>query len=137
MIHRVLKIGEWIVDFVFAVKGYDEEAILVFLYEFDASYSVMRRAKRIMESNKPNRGFTFANPILKRAIVVVGPTTSGKEFIDSLVHEVHHLAVAIGKSIGYDLEGEGPAYLSGDSARALAETICELGCDKCNHRNIQ
>lgn len=130
MIHRVLRVLDWVVDFVFAVKGYDEEAILVFLYEFDASYSVMRRARKIMESGK-NRGFTFANPVLKRAIVVVGPTTSGKEFIDSLVHEVHHLAVAIGKSIGYDLESEGPAYISGDAARALAHTICELGCDKC------
>lgn len=137
MKHRVLKIGGWIVDFVFATEKYDEEAILAFLYEFDASYSVMIRAKHIMESKRMNRGFTFANPELKRGLIVIGPTTSGDEFIDSLVHEVHHLAVAIGKSIGYDLDGEGPAYLSGDAARALAHTICDLGCSKCNHKNIQ
>lgn len=131
MIHRVLVIGHWMVDFVFATKGYDEEAILAFLYEFDASYNVMLRAKRIMESNKKNRGFTFANQDLKRALVVIGPTTSGKEFLNSLSHETHHLAVAIAKSIGYDLDGEGPAYLTGDTTMALFETICELGCEKC------
>ena len=52
MVHRVLKIGRWVVDFLFVEKRYDEESILVFLYEFDASYSVMLRAKRIMESGR-------------------------------------------------------------------------------------
>lgn len=131
MKHRVLKIGRWVVDFLFVTKYYDEEAVLAFLYEFNASYDVMERARRIMESGRMNRGFTFANQNMRRALVVVGPTSSGEEFIDSLVHEVHHLAVAIGKSIGYDLESEGPAYISGDAARALAHTICELGCNKC------
>ena len=132
MIHRVLKIGHWVIDFVFVTKVYDEEAILAFLYEFDASYSVMRRAYKIMKGNKPNRGFTFANPDLRRALVVVGPTSSGKEFTNTLSHELHHLAVAIAKSIGYDLEGEGPAYIQGDATMALIETICELGCEKCH-----
>ena len=131
MVHRVLRIFDWIVDFLFVTKYYDEEAILAMLYDFNASYSVIKRAREIMEENKLNRAFTFANPEIKRALVVIGPASSGDEWIDSFVHEVHHLAVAIGKSIGYNLDGEGPAYLSGDSARALAKTICEMGCNKC------
>lgn len=136
MVHRVLKIGHWVVDFLF-VRRYDEEAILAILYDIGASKSVIRRAEQIMRESELNRGFTFANPYNKRALVVIGPSSSGAEFVDSLVHELHHLSVAIGKSIGYDLDGEGPAYLSGDSARALVKTICELGCDRCNHKNIQ
>lgn len=64
--------------------------------------------------------------------MVVGPTSSGKQLINTCVHEIHHLAVAIADSLGYDLEGESPAYLAEDSALALAETICEFGCPNCS-----
>lgn len=131
MVHRVLAIGSWVVDFLFSKLDYDDEAVLACLYEIDADFEVMRQANRIMEDDKLNCGFTFSNPDLKRALVVVGPTSSGKEFIDTLVHEVHHLAVAIADSLGHDLESEVPAYLAGDAARALAETVCEFGCSHC------
>lgn len=65
------------------------------------------------------------------AIVAIGPTTSGSEFVDTLVHELHHLAVAIAGSLGIDLTEETPAYLAGDSARELADIICKMGCDHC------
>ena len=132
MIHRILKIGHWEVDFLFAHSGYNDEEVLTYLYEIDAPISVMRRANKIMESGRMNRGFTFANPYMKRAVVVTGPTTSSKQFLNTFTHEVHHLAVAIAKSIGYELDSEGPAYITGDTTMALAETICELGCEHCN-----
>lgn len=31
----------------------------------------------------------------------------------------------------FDFESETPAYLAGDSAKALAEVVCELGCEHC------
>ena len=132
MIHRVLKIGRWVVDFLFAKLDYDDEGVLACLYEIDADYDVLRQVNRIMDSDKLNCGFTFANPDLRRAVVVIGPSSSSKEFLNTTVHEIHHLAVAIADSLGYDLEGETPAYLAGDSALALAETVCELGCPHCS-----
>ena len=132
MIHRVLRLGEWVIDFLFAKLDYDDEGVLACLYEIDADEYVIRAASKIMDSEKMNCGFTFANPDLKRALVVVGPASSSKEFLNTTVHEIHHLAVAIADSLGYDLEGETPAYLAGDSALALAETICELGCPRCS-----
>lgn len=131
MIHRVLKIGHWVIDFLFATESYDEEGVLSCLYEIDCPYDIMLRANRIMESKRYNRGFTFSNADLRRAVCVVGPTTSGKQFVNTFVHEVRHVADAIAKSIGYELDAEGPAYLSGDAAMALAEVLCELGCDHC------
>lgn len=132
MIHRVLKIGRWVVDFLFATTDYDIEGVLACMYYADAPSSVMGRAKRIMESGRYNRGFTFSNPELRKAVVVVGPTTSGKQFQNTFVHEVRHLADAIAKSIGYDLDAEGPAYLSGDTAMELADVVCQLGCTHCH-----
>ncbi len=84
-----------------------------------------------MESRRYNRGFTFSNPDLRSAVVAIGPTTSGKQFTNTLVHEVRHVADAIAKSIGYSLDAEEPAYISGDMAEELASVICELGCSKC------
>ena len=131
MISRQLYIGRWQVYFIFATDGYDVNPILDIMYDLDAPDYTLVKAARKMQKSKPNEGFTFSNGEMKKALVVIGPTTSGKEFQDSLVHEIHHVAVAIAKSLGVDLEGETPAYLSGDSARELADVICELGCDRC------
>ena len=130
-IHRVLKIGRWVVDFIFATKVYDIDGILSCLYDAGAPGWAMGDAERLMSAGDFNTGFTYANPEIRRAVVVVGPTTSGAEYIDTLTHEIHHLAVAIASELGIDLESETPAYLAGDSARALAEVVCELGCDHC------
>ena len=131
MIHRVLKIGRWVVDFLFATRDYDVEGILACMYECGAGEQTMRQAEDLMLNGRDNCGFTFANPYIFRAVVVVGPTSSGAEFIDTFTHEIHHLAVSIAERLGIDLEGEGPAYLSGDTARDLAEVVCELGCTHC------
>lgn len=131
MVHRVMAIGKWVVDFLFARLDYDIDGVLACLYEINASSDVLRQADKIMEDDRLNCGFTFTNPRMKRAVVVIGPTSSGDEFIDTLTHEIHHLAVAIADSIGVDLESETPAYLAGDAAFALAKTICEFGCPHC------
>ena len=131
MIHRVLSIGRWTIDFLFAIEDYDEEGVLSCLYDIDAPEYVMLRAYRIMESGRYNRGFTFNNPDLKRSVVVVGPTTSGKQFINTTVHELQHLAVAIASELGVDLKGERPAYLIGDTAQELFDVICKYGCEEC------
>lgn len=131
MIRRVLKIGRWVVDFIFAEDGYDDEAVLGCLYDIDAPIPVMRRANRIMESREYNRGFTYANPGLKRAVVVVGPTTSGEQFINTLSHEIDHLSDAVAEYYGIKKHREGTSYITGDTTMALTKIICHLGCDRC------
>ena len=132
MIKRELNIGRWHVEFFFCPDGYDEDVLLDCLYDFGASGKIMREVMSLMETREPNMGFTFSNPVEHLAIVAIGPTSSGAEFQDTLVHEVHHLAVAIASELGIDLESESPAYIAGDSARALADVVCELGCRVCH-----
>lgn len=131
MIHRVLAIGRWVVDFLFAIDDYDEEGVLSCLYDIDSPYYFMRRASKIMEGNKPNRGFTFSNENIRRAVVVIGPTTSGKQFQNTFVHEMRHLVDAISHSLGIKRPSETSAYMSGDAAMALADVVCSLGCGHC------
>jgi len=139
MIHRVLKIGSWVVDFLFATGKYDIDGTLACLWDAGAPRWVMEEAENLMLTCEYDCGFTyskrsdyrFINPDKHRAVVMIGPTSSGAEFLDTLTHEIHHLAVAIADSIGVDLEGETPAYLAGDTMREFADVVCHLGCDKC------
>lgn len=147
MLRRVLRIGRWVVDFIFAPRGYDIDGILACLYDCGASGSVMHKAEDLMSGCEMdyasdgsdglmhecglNQGFTFSNSAIERAVVVIGPTTSGAEFLDTVTHEIHHLAVAIANHLGFDLTSESPAYLSGDTMRELADIVCRLGCDHC------
>lgn len=131
MIQRELKIGRWLVDFLFMSDGYDLESIASCLYDAGASRLVFEQADDLLWMCDYNCGFTFANPDRFRAVVVIGPTTSGKEFLDTFVHEIRHLADAIAENLGLPLNGEGAAYLAGDTARELADVVCQLGCSHC------
>ena len=128
---RTILIGRWVVDFLFAVDKYDEEGVLSCLYEIGAPEGVVARASRIMESGRYNRGFTFNNPSLLRSVVVVGPSTSGKQFVNTFTHELRHLADGIADHLGIELDSEWPAYLTGDAAMELAEVVGALGCENC------
>lgn len=128
MDEKYLNIGRWIVCFMFCFERYDIERILSVLLESGASNSVLDSADWLMNKNKLNTGFTFTNEDRMIAVVAIGPASSGKEFIDTFIHEIHHLAVAIASNVGVDLESEMPAYLSGDLAREMAEYICNIGC---------
>lgn len=132
MIYRDLTIGRWHVFFIFAPDGYDDNAVLDIMYDLDAPDNILVKAAKKMRKDKPNEGFTYTNEEMREAVVVIGRTTSGREFVNTLVHEVQHLAVAIAKSLHLGLEGEGPAYIIGDSAEALADVVCSLGCPGCN-----
>ena len=128
MIHRVLPIGRWTVDFLFAETRYDIEGIVSCLRHAEAPRRIIDQAVDLMEEGSPNTGFTYTNARVFRAVVCIGPTTSGGEFQNTLTHEIHHLAVAIARELGVDLEGETPAYLAGDTMRSFADVVCKLGC---------
>ena len=132
MIRRTIKIGRWQVEFYFARESYDVDLLLDRMYDFGATATPMRQALSLMEEGGKNTGFTFANPEERVALIAIGPTTRGEQFQNTLVHEIHHLAVAIASNLGIDLEAESPAYIAGDSAMALADVICKMGCEHCH-----
>lgn len=132
MIHRVLRVFGWIVDFLFAKLDYDEDGVIACVREIGANKKVVRSVMDMMDSGRLNCGFTFSNPEIKRAVICIGPTSSSKQFVNTLSHEIHHLVVAIAESLGYDLDAEEPAYLTGDTTMALIDTICQFGCSHCS-----
>ena len=128
MIKETLRIGRWVVDFLFCKGRYDIDGVLGCLYDAHAPWKVMADAEDLMRSCEHNCGFTYSNGYFKRAVVLIGPASSGAEFLDTLGHEIRHLADAIARELGVELDSETPAYISGNTARELAEIICRLGC---------
>ena len=131
MIQRNLEIGRWRVEFYFAPDGYDIDAVLDRLFDFGAGGHTLRKALDLMESGEPNQGFTFSNPYESVALVMIGPTTDGKQFQNTFVHEMRHLINGIASSLGIDLQGEPASYMTGDTAEELADIVCRLGCEHC------
>lgn len=130
MYRRKVHINDWEVEYIVTPYGYEQEYTLEAMANARAPKRAMRSAREIMNGLAIlDTGFTYANTRQRKAVVVVGPSSSAEEMIDTFVHETYHLAVIITESYGYDLSGELPAYLIGDIARELADVICTFGCD--------
>lgn len=134
MIKRTLRIGHWVADFLFCEDRYDIDGVVACLYDAFAPQRIIDKAVNLMRSCEYDCGFTYSNPVHRRAVVLIGPTTSASEFLNSFSHEVRHLADAIALSIGVDLHSETPAYLTGDAVMALAEVVCRFGCEHCRKK---
>lgn len=133
LIHRTIYIGRWRCDFFFAKDSdYDFGSVMECLEEMEAPYDVLETSWEKMRDGNPNEGFTFSKERLLRSCVFVGPAESGDEFLDTFTHELRHLADDIATHLGIDLRGEDVAYITGDTARDLADVICRLGCPVCH-----
>lgn len=131
MVYRRLNIGRWVCDFFFAPDGYDIRRILSRMADAGAPERIIRDAYRKMRQGYPNEGFTWSNSGRVHSVVVIGPATDGQEFLDTIIHELGHLADHVALAFGMDPTSEDSKYILGDSARELADIICSLSCGDC------
>lgn len=113
---------------MFCLDGYDIDEVMSALDKGEAPKRITDDASKLMLSQMDDTGFTYCHFGNRYILVVIGPQSSGKEFINTLVHEIHHVAVAIAGGLGIDLESETPAYLSGEMARSMADMLCSIAC---------
>lgn len=83
-----------------------------------SEYGISRTYEQL-SSGIYNNGFTYTNRALKQSVVSLGRASSFEQFLNSFVHELHHLATHIGMTVGLDLEGEDICYLSGYIAQKM------------------
>ena len=137
MIRRRLYISDWVVDFFFLRDHKRRELVLQSLFDLGAPEDKIEQAASLLSDSVVNSGFTFSNPRIRKSIVVVGPTTSGREFQNTFVHELRHVVNDIARSKGIELDGEVPSYISGGAVMDLAEVVCELGCSHCRRSSLE
>ena len=80
----------------------------------------------------PSFGATVRRPSDRRLCLTwVGPQTDGTEWVNTTVHEIVHVAIAVSADAGIDPYTETFAYLVGDITEQVSDLICLLSCDHC------
>jgi hypothetical protein len=129
MTHRTIHIRGWRVDVFISDERWPYlDEVVGCLKSIGADAGIIDKAVDAMGSGEPNRAFTFSNG--GRTCIWIGWTTSGSEFINSMIHEIRHLVDHIAAYYGIE-NNEAVGYMSGDAAFALAEDICMHGCPCC------
>lgn len=126
-----LKDYGWRVMVFYAVTRYDIDTVMEALHGIGCDGKFAKQAWRNMSGDKANTGLTYTNYLRKCSVVMIGLTTSAEEFINSFVHETHHLVAHIGKAVGLDVMGEDICYLHGELAREMFRACHKLLCDEC------
>lgn len=131
MLFRELKIRNWHILFICAIKNVDERDILGVLSSLDAPDDIISRVSENLIKKRLDEGFLYSNPSLRKSVAYIGPTSSGEEFLNTAIHEIYHLTQDIAKTDKLDPYGESTAYLAGDISSKLSDIVCRYSCDKC------
>lgn len=122
---------DWCARVYFAISRYNIEDVSRSLREIGCPVTIHRQAIKQMVHGEVNTGFTYSNMKRRQTVMLVGKTSSGREFLNSFSHELRHLSDDIAKTYGMETAGEEVAYLTGDIALKLADIVCHYSCDHC------
>lgn len=108
---------DWKITVFYAVHGYYPDVILDELRRIGIRGKKFAKAEENLTSGEINSGLTYVNN--GEAVGVIGIASSAAQYMDSIVHEVMHLAKFIGKAEGLDPYGEEVCYMGGEIARKM------------------
>lgn len=132
MISRKVRIPGWTILFLFSFDRYDMESIHDALVWAEAPDSIIDNVSENVYAGNLNEGFTFSEPSLRRTVFATSKATSGPEMLNTIVHEIVHIAQHISQENGIDPLSEEMAYLCGDIASSVSDIVCSLSCPHCN-----
>lgn len=108
---------DWTITIFYAVHGYYVEDIMDELKRIGIRGKKLAKAEENLTAGEVNSGLTYVNN--GEAVCVIGIASSAAQYMDSIVHEVMHLAKFIGKAEGLDPYGEEVCYIGGEIARKM------------------
>lgn len=132
MLIRKVHIRYWTVLFLFFYDAQNSEDIEEALFWAGAPDSIVDQVQINVNANRLDEGFCYSEPSVRRSVVAVGKTTTGPEMLNTIVHEIVHIAQHIAIEDGIDPYSEDMAYLCGDIASTVSDIVCTLSCPHCN-----
>lgn len=133
-----IKRAEWMVRVYHAVDAMWTDEIIDDLVCLGCSGSELRNAKKMLWSGLPNNGLTYSNGVRRETLMVIGYTSSGKEYWNTLDHEKNHLLQHIALQDGIDPYGEEISYISGEFLRDIYDGEAKkLLCDCCREKIVR
>lgn len=115
---------DWDIEVCIIVENPNVQYILSRLEDLGCPDDVLHRAASRIEDYE-NSGFTFTNQEEHKSIIVINRPDSAEEFIDTYNHEKNHVEMHICKEFGIDPYSEKAAYLSGQLAKKVIQSIVE------------
>jgi len=134
MIRQDIRIGRigWSIRIYYAVTHYEVDEIMESLEGAGCHGEDLERAYRNLSSGKMNTGICHTGDHC--SVLVISVTSSADQFMDSLVHELHHLATQIATRTKMSLTGEGVCYLAGRIAKEMHPVARRFLCERCRHK---
>ena len=133
---RKLYIRHWTILFFLSFDARNAEDIEEALIWAGAPDSIMEHVHTNVLADRRDEGFCFSNSSLRRSVLAVGKTSTGLEFMNTIVHEITHVAIHIAQEDNIDPYSEELAYLAGDIMHGVSDIVCELSCPHCNSRKV-
>lgn len=126
----------WYVKVYYAMTFYPIDDIVNDLYSVGCDdETVEETVEELMKFNK-NDGFIHSNIFAHRSLIIIGPTSSAEQFMDTWDHEKGHLAMHICISEDIDPTSEEYQYLTGEIGRQMFKVAQLFLCDECR-KNLQ
>ena len=115
--------ADWHISYFMVTDADDAHIIIDRLRYIGCSQKFMRRAKKLLYSNRRNTGLAYSNKDKYRSVIVVSKTTDIWEFFNSFAHEVDHIEKHIAKTLGFSPYSESASYLVGELVRNMFYNI--------------
>ena len=112
--HKKDGLLDWLIKVFYNTTPDDSEVILKELDDIDCEPEAFYKAAEILESGVWNTGFTYTDTDKHVTFVTINETDSAKEFLNTLAHEVTHIAMHIGEFYKLNYRSEDISYLVGE-----------------------
>ena len=119
----------WKITCYYAVTHYEVEEILQTMESAGADDESLERAYDNLSSGNLNTGLCYSGK--GESVLVISCASSPAQFLNSLVHELHHLASHIASALGYDQKGEETCYIAGETAEKIYKVASKFLCEHC------
>lgn len=133
---RYTKYG-WDINVFYDVDNTDTYSVVSALKDIGCRGENLYRSISAVESCAKNGGLTFANLKTREMVVMITKTTSPAEFLDTMVHELHHMSEFIAREAGIPYTGEPISYIEGDLALLMHKGAGELLCPHCRKKGAR
>lgn len=121
----------WYVKVYYAIDFYPMDDIINDLYSVGCDDDTVDDVVKELEKFNYNDGFIHTNTFAHRSLIIIGPTSSAEEFLDTWDHEKGHLATHICIAEDLDPLGEEYQYLTGEIGKKMFKVAQMFLCDEC------
>lgn len=123
---------DWEIIVFYDVDCKDKYSVISALMDIGCKGINLSDSIKLVESCHLNDGLTFANYKTLEMVVMISKTTTPAEFLNTMVHELHHMAEFIANEAEIPQTGEEISYISGELSMKMHPIAVKWICPHCH-----